>query len=141
MTQYAEPPEPQAPQAPRPPRRGRDLARPRPRAEAVAYLAALVGFYGGVIAVFALDAVGPACTAARCPPVHPGIPWALGAVTWGFLALVVLARRFTRGYARAAAAATGRRRPSARGWPLAWNYLACGLMVPEALRTLRRPAP
>jgi hypothetical protein len=138
VTQYAAGPEPPREQ-PRPPRRrGRDLARPRTRAEAIAYLVALIGLYGGVIAVFTLDAVGPTCSAARCPPVNPGIRWALAAVTWGFLALIVLALRFTRAYDRPLAAADGRR-ASARGWPLAWNYLACGLMVPAALRTLRRP--
>lgn len=137
MTLYASGPEPPAEQ-PRPPRRrGRELARPRTRAEAVAYLIALIGLYGGAIAIVVLDSRGSACADPRCSTLHPGVRWALAAVTWGFLALVVLARRFTRGNGRAPAVVG--RRPSARGWPLAWNYLAAGLMVPVAVRTIRRP--
>jgi hypothetical protein len=58
----------------------------------------------------------------------------------GFAALVVLAFHVTLGYDRRASRAAGEtRRASARGWPLAWNYLAAGLVLPAAVRTLRRP--
>lgn len=119
--------------ADRPGPSGRELGRPRTRGEAVWYLTAFVALYGGVIAVLVLDAAGPTCSSGQCASFHPGIRWALGAAIWGFLALVLLAVRLTR------AAGVAKRfsgRPSARGWPLAWNYLAAGLLLPAAIRLL-----
>jgi hypothetical protein len=113
---------------------GRDLAQPRTRPDAAAYLVALLGLYAGVVALLVLDALGPACTGPGCATYRPGIKWALAATTWGFLALVVLAFRFTRSYDRQQRTDG---RASSRGWPLAWNYLAAGLIVPAALRVLR----
>jgi hypothetical protein len=129
------------PPAAQPPERvsGRSLAAPRTRPEALFYLLTLLALYGGVVAVIALDSAGPTCGGAGCATFHPGIRLAAVVAAIGFVLLVALAIYLTRSYDRRTSAVAEQRRASARGWPLAWNYLAAGLIVPAAVRMLRRP--
>jgi hypothetical protein len=119
---------------------GRDLAAPRTRPAAVVYLVGLLALYGGVVGVIALDSAGPTCDGAGCSTFHPGLRLAAVAAALGFAVLIVLAFHVTRGYDRRTRSVGDSRRVAARGWPLAWNYLAAGLVLPTALRVLRRPA-
>jgi hypothetical protein len=153
----AEPPERAAPRFAEPPpsrdvggdgsdqpATGRQLAAPRTRGQALAYFLALAALYGGIVAVVVLDAAGPTCTGPSCPAVRPGIRPAALIAALGLAGLVALAVHLTRTYVNCPEPPQEpqfrRRRRSASGWPLAWNYLAAALVVPDAVRALRRPA-
>jgi hypothetical protein len=126
------------------PATGRQLAAPRTRGQALAYFLALAALYGGIVAVVVLDAAGPTCAGPSCATVRPGIRPAALIAALGLAGLVALAVHLTRTYAYRPEPAQQpqfrRRRRSASGWPLAWNYLAAALVVPDAVRALRRPA-